>query len=103
MSIKSKIVPTILVLIVMVTLISLGGYAWITRSPVYALAKQHLLAQKASITSDSEFKFAWWKSWSFSDEINGHARFVICERQICYLVVASKEGSNWKIDSLTRD
>jgi hypothetical protein len=100
MNLKSKIIPTIVVVTAMVTLISLGGYAWITHSPVYALAKQQIAAQNVNPTPDSEFKFAWWKSWSFSDEVNGHARFVICESRGCYLVVASKLGGSWKIDSL---
>jgi hypothetical protein len=101
MNLKSKIIPTIAVVTVMVTLISFGGYSWITRSPVYALAKQHISAQKTNPISDSDFKFAWWKSWRFSDEVNGHARFVMCESDQCYLVVASKQGGNWKIDSLS--
>jgi hypothetical protein len=101
MNIKSKIIPTIVVVVVMVALISLGGYAWITHSPVYALAKKQIAAQKGSPVLDSEFRFAWWKSWSFSDEINGNARFVICESRGCHLVIASKEGNVWKIDSLT--
>jgi hypothetical protein len=102
MNLKSKIIPTIMVVTVMVTLISIGGYAWITGSPVYALAKQQLATQqKATSKADAEFKFAWWRSWSFSDEVNGHARFVMCENRECYLVIASKQGGTWKIDSLS--
>mgnify|MGYP000273468946 CR=1 FL=1 len=101
MNIKKKIIPTIVVVTVMVALISVGGYAWITNSPVYALAKQQLLAQQANSSPDAKFKFAWWKSWSFSDEVNGNARFVICESQKCYAVIASKQEGNWRIDSLS--
>jgi hypothetical protein len=101
MSLKNKIIPTVIVVVVMVTLISIGGYAWITHSPVYALAENQIAAQKNQSLADSKIKFAWWKSWRFSDDVNGYARFAVCDTQMCYLVVASKQGGSWKIDSLS--
>ena len=101
MNIKSKIIPTIIVVSVMVALISAGGYAWITRSPVFALAIKQISSQQTTPTLDSEFRFSWWKSWSFSDDVNGHAHFVMCKSEACYTVVASKQSGTWKIDSLS--
>lgn len=101
MGIKSKIIPTIAVVIAMVALISIWGHSWVTKSPVYALAKKQISVQKTGSPKDSDFKFAWWKNWSFSDEVNGNARFTICTDNGCHLVVASKLGDTWKIDSLS--
>jgi hypothetical protein len=100
MSIKNKIIPTILGVVAMVTVVTFGGYAWLKESPVYALAKMHISKQKAKAASDSHFTFAWWKSWSYSDEANGHARFVVCESDTCYRVIASKKGDIWMLDSV---
>jgi hypothetical protein len=102
MKIGRKILITILVLVTMVSLISTFGYIWITRSPAYELAKKQISAQKGDAVPQPNFRFAWWKSWSFSDGMmSGYARFVICESQACHLVVASKQGMAWKIDSLS--
>jgi hypothetical protein len=102
MNIKRKICIALVILFTMVSLISVFGYMWITQSPIYELAKKQIIAQKRDAVSQPTFKFAWWKSWSFSDGLtSGYARFVICENHACYLVVASKDGANWKISSLS--
>lgn len=102
MDIKRKIIPTILVVAGMVAVISVWGGVWIQKSEPYAMAVQHVAAQKPRHALETKFKFAWWRSWSFSDGVNGHAKFVLCEEVVCYRVIASRHEGVWKIETVSQ-